>query len=181
MLSVPQANILPQFIDPRQLAKQGATLTGQIDPDLCSRLAEAVIKISEPIISSLVFHVEDSGRKAIHIKSSTTVLVSCHRCLDAMSLPLQCDTIIGIVWTEDEAGTLPKELDPWIVAEEGDIAELLEDELLLALPFVIYHDETACSVNLGSLSSEKELNEKIDSPKNPFEVLRELKDSIFDK
>jgi uncharacterized protein len=116
MLSVPQANILPQFIDPRQLAKQGATLTGQIDPDLCSRLAEAVIKISEPIISSLVFHVEDSGRKAIHIKSSTTVLVSCHRCLDAMSLPLQCDTIIGIVWTEDEAGTLPKELDPWIVA-----------------------------------------------------------------
>ena len=181
MLIASQANILPQFVDPRQLAKQGATLTGQIDPNLCSRLAEAVIEISEPITASLVFYVEDSGCKAIHVKSSTTVLVGCHRCLVAMSLPLQCDGIIGIVWTEDEANTLPKKLDSWLVAEEGDIAELLEDELLLALPFVTYHDESACSVNLGSLSSEKEFSEKIDSPKNPFEVLRELKDSIFDK
>ncbi|MFT7267284.1 MAG: hypothetical protein ACI9LL_000653 [Porticoccus sp.] len=175
MLAASQVNILPRFIDPRQLVKQGAILTGQIDPDLCSRLAEAVIEISEPITSSLAFHVEDSGRKAIHVKSSTTVLVSCHRCLDAMSLPLQCDAIIGIVWTEGEADTLPKELDSWVVAEEGDIVELLEDELLLALPFVIYHDESACSVNLGSLSSEKEFSEKIDPPKNPFEVLKELK------
>jgi|TARA_B110000503_G_scaffold88129_1_gene133660 uncharacterized protein len=181
MLSASQANILPQFVDPRQLVKQGATLTGQVNPDLCGRLAEAVIRISEPITSSLVFHVEDGGRKAVHVKSSTTVLVNCHRCLGAMSLPLQCDTIIGIVWTEDEANTLPKELDFWIVAEKGDIAELLEDELLLALPFVIYHDEDSCGVSLGSLSSEKTFNEKIDSSKNPFEVLRELKDSIFDK
>lgn len=102
-----------------------------------------------------------------------------------MPLQLECDTILGIVWTEEEACALPKELDPWIVTEdEGDIAQLIEDELLLALPFVIYHDEndTACKTLLnGSAFKRKPNNQEINSQESPFEALKVLKDKDFDK
>ena len=185
MLSPSQTNTLPQFVDPRRLVGKGATLNGHIDLVLCDRLAGAVMAISQPIVANLLFYIEDRGRKAVHVKSSAMVQVSCHRCLRTMPLQLECDTILGIVWTEEEASTLPKELDPWIVTEdEGDIAQLIEDELLLALPFVIYHDENdiACKTLVNSSASKREPNNKENNlQESPFEALKVLKDKDFDK
>lgn len=185
MLSFSQTNILPQFVDPRRLVGKGATLNGHIDLALCDRLAVAVTEICQPIAVNLLFYIEDCGRKAVHVKSSAIVQVGCHRCLRTMPLQLECDTILGIVWTEEEACALPKELDPWIVTEdEGDIAQLIEDELLLALPFVIYHDEsdTTCKTLLnGSAFKRKPNNQEINSQESPFEALKVLKDKDFDK
>lgn len=174
MLTPPQRSNLPQVVEPRRLVNQGVTLGGNIDPKLCVRFADAVIEISQPIEAELAFDVAEQGRKVVHIAASTTVLVACQRCLEPIELPLAIDTVLGIVWSEDEAKSLPKDLDPWVVEEEtGDIAALVEDELLLALPFVTYHPEDQCSVVL-SPSVEEGLNED-EGVENPFSILEQLK------
>ncbi|PCJ92036.1 MAG: nucleic acid-binding protein [Porticoccaceae bacterium] len=179
MLTPPQRNILPQVIEPRRLVNQGVVLTGEIAPELCKRLTESVLEISEPIVANLIFDKEERGRKVVHVNASTTIQVACHRCLEPMSLPLTCDTVLGIVWSEDQAKSLPRDLEPWVVEEEmGDIAALVEEELLLVLPFVIYHPEDQCSAATGYST-----NEDIDAGtprENPFSILEQLKNSGSD-
>lgn len=185
MLTPPQRNNLPQVIEPRRLVNQGVILTGKIDRNLCVRLADAVIEISEPIMADLNFDVADQGRKVVHVSATTTVLIACQRCLEPIALPLAIDTMLGIVWSEDQAKSLPKELEPWVVEEEaGDIAALVEDELLLALPFVTFHPEDQCSVashSADGFSTDESLDgegleDKSNAPaKNPFSILEQLK------
>ena len=116
------------------------------------------------------FYVEDQSRKVVRVKSSVTVKIICQRCLVAMPLCLECDTILCIVWTEDEASTLPKHLDPWVVEEDkGDAIQLVEDELLLALPFVAYHNEDKCNSLTSSSNTDADCldnNIKLDFKKN---------------
>jgi uncharacterized protein len=154
---------------------QGVTLTGNLDPKFCVRFADAVVEISEPIEVELVFDVADQGRKVVHITASTTVHIACQRCLEPITLPLAIDTVLGIVWSEDEAKSLPKDLDPWVVEEEtGDIAALVEDEFLLALPFVTYHPEEQCSVVLSPTIIEPIEDESL-GVDSPFSILEQLK------
>jgi len=177
-----QSKVLPRFIDPRRLSVHGKILNGHIDLNLCDRLKEAVAEISTPISSHLSFYIEDQSRKVVRVKSSVTVKIICQRCLVAMPLCLECDTILCIVWTEDEANTLPKHLDPWIVEEDkGDATQLVEDELLLALPFVAYHNKDKCN-SLASISytDADYLDNNIKFKRSPFEVLRGFKDNNFD-
>ena len=185
MLTPPKRNNLPQVIEPRRLVNQGVILTGKVDRDLCVRLADAVIEISEPIMADLNFDVADQGRKVVHVSATTTVLIACQRCLEPIALPLAIDTMLGIVWSEDQAKSLPKDIEPWVVEEEaGDIAALVEDELLLALPFVTFHPEDQCSVashSADGFSTDESLDgegleDKSNAPaKNPFSILEQLK------
>ena len=177
-----QSKALPQFIDPRRLSAHGKILNGHIDLNLCDRLQEAVVEISTPISSNLSFYVEDQSRKVVRVKSSVTVKIMCQRCLVAMPLCLECDTILCIVWTEDEANTLPKHLDPWIVEEDkGDAIQLVEDELLLALPFVAYHNEDKCNSLTSSSNTDADyLDNNIKLKRSPFAVLKGLKNNNFD-
>lgn len=179
MLTPPQRNVLPQVVEPRRLVNQGVTLVGEVAPDLCGRLTAAVLKISEPIMATLSFNTEERGRKVVHVNASTTIQIACHRCLEPMLLPLVCDTVLGIVWSEDQAKSLPRDLEPWIVEEEaGDIAALVEDELLLVLPFVIYHPEDQCSAT-PSYSTHEEIEESTPVD-NPFSILEQLRSSGSD-
>lgn len=172
MLTPPQRNILPQVIDPRRLVNQGVTLTGEINPDLCLRLAEAVVEISEPIMANLIFDTAEQGRKVVRGSASTTVLMACQRCLEPMKLSLAVEMALCIVWSEEKAKLLPRDLDPWIVEDEaGDITALVEDELLLALPFVMYHPEDQCNT-AASYSTGEGLGDVAEE--NPFGVLAQL-------
>ena len=167
MLTPPQRNVLPQVVEPRRLVNQGVTLVGEVAPDLCGRLTTAV------------FNTEERGRKVVHVNASTTIQIACHRCLEPMLLPLACDTVLGIVWSEDQAKSLPRDLEPWIVEEEaGDIAALVEYELLLVLPFVIYHPEDQCSAT-PSYSTHEEIEESTPVD-NPFSILEQLRSSGSD-
>ncbi len=175
---------LPQYVDPRRLSMQGKTLTGSVDVNLCRRVKEAVKEISSTIDVSLSFYLEEQGRKAVNIRASGSVKVICQRCLSSMPLKLECDTILCIVWSEEEADVLPKNLEAWIVPEnKGNLIDLVEDELLLALPFIAYHKKEECeplvaNILLSELSNKTE-ESNIES--NPFEALKILKGKITEK
>ena len=175
---------LPQYVDPRRLSMQGKTLTGSVDVNLCRRVKEAVKEISSTIDVSLSFYLEEQGRKAVNIRASGSVKVICQRCLSSMPLKLECDTILCIVWSEEEADVLPKNLEAWIVPEnKGNLIDLVEDELLLALPFIAYHKKEECEPLDTNILLSKSSNETkgVNTESNPFEALRILKGKIIEK
>jgi len=105
----------------------------------------------------------------------------CQRCLKPLPLPVDAQFSVAVVWSDEEASRLPKELEPYIVGEEPqDVRELVEDELIISVPYVSYHDEGQCvAEGYEKLADivEPELMAPVEAKENPFKVLEQLKDS----
>jgi uncharacterized protein len=98
----------------------------------------------------------------------------CQRCLENVKVPVKSDISLGIVWDEEGAEALPEYLDPWITGEGiADLYDMIEVEMLLSLPKVAYHEELCVDRQLFTSGKPVEVKK----PKNPFQVLEQLKSS----
>ncbi|MCP8898561.1 YceD family protein [Gilvimarinus xylanilyticus] len=174
MSQAPSNQSLPRRGDPRKYAQQGVELAGTVDLEELPRLKEVVEdKASFNVVLS--FGVDEDHKRVLEGTVEGEVALICQRCLDIVKKPLRGDIRLGIVWSEDQARALPRDLDPWIVGEgAADFYDIVEEELLLSLPAVAYHDH-ACvpSEHFVSEAPDAKADEK---PKqNPFQVLEQLK------
>lgn len=80
----------------------------------------------------------------------TAVEMICQRCMEPMLIPLVVDFRLGLVHSEAQALELPQGYEPLLIVEdEIAIAELVADELILALPLVALHKEVRQCEALG--------------------------------
>ncbi len=174
MSNAPSQQPLPRQIDPRKFAQQGVSLKGSIAFSALSRVANAVQGRDGEVAVDLVFAVDEQKTRTLTGTADARVNVICQRCLDVMDLGLHCRLNLAMVWDEEDARQLPRYMDPWIVGEgTADLYEVIEDELLLALPIVAYHDSGCVEPSLFSAGEPVEEGEKPEN--NPFQVLEQLK------
>lgn len=173
MLKGTSQDTLPRMVDPRKFAQQGISIDGVVAVAEMPRLLSALAGDSAEITAELEFCIAEEGRKTLRGKASSTVEVVCQRCLDSMPLELEVEFNLAVVWDEDQAVALPKYLDPWIHGEGvADLYSVIEEELLLDLPMVSYH-EVECVARERFQSGELvETPEPVD---NPFQMLKQLK------
>jgi len=91
--------------------------------------------------------------------------VRCQRCLGSMSLPIRSQSRVALVASEDEVDAVPPEFEV-ALAPEGRmrLADLVEEELLLALPGAPRHAEGQCPDDSG-----RNAPDEIDEPaRRPF-------------
>ena len=161
---------LPRLIDPRKLAGQGTRLQGSVPADEMPRLSRAVLEVAAVQVD-LTFSRDAEYRTVIEGNYRLDVSMTCQRCLQPVSEQIEGALQIGVVWDESKVADLPKSRDPWIVGEEsGDLYELLEDEFLLSLPIVPFHEESACSSSGRYSTGDHE-----ETRENPFSILAKLK------
>ncbi len=86
-------------------------------------------------------------------------------------------TVLAIVWSDDQARQLPRDLDPLIVdTQEVALREIVEEELMLALPPFSYHKAEECGEILAEYRGPTAAEEVPAAEKpNPFDVLAQLK------
>jgi len=160
---------LPQQIDVRRFAESGRHLESDILLQDCPRLNQAVKAGEGPISVVLDFERQTGNRPVIYGNILARVVLDCQRCLEPVSIDLQCEVSLGIVKDEAQAELLPDELDPLIAGDEVNLIELIEDELLLALPIVPVHEQ--CEPPATGEGHDTELPRR----ENPFAVLASLK------
>ncbi len=165
---------LPRQLNPRKFAYAGVEIEGSIDSATMTRLAEAVDSIGD-LSARLVFSIREDGKMTVTGTAKAGLVYQCQRCLQPMDeATVELDLLVALVRNEDEAKALPGTLEPWVVEEdEADVYALIEDELLLSLPVVSYHDEACVETSL--MSSGDELEEPETEKDNPFSVLSALK------
>lgn len=118
------------------------------------------------------------GQSALWLamRAQAGVWLTCQRCLQPFSLPLALDRRIRFVRGEVEAEALDAELEDDVLAisRSLDLRQLVEDELLLALPIVPRH-AGVCPQPLPVVVDD--LAEPADTPAraHPFAVLQGLK------
>ncbi|MCP4769373.1 MAG: hypothetical protein GY875_24330 [Gammaproteobacteria bacterium] len=103
-----------------------------------------------------------------HLQASLDL--ECQRCLKPIQTPMELDFRL-MIDASDEI-IRQSSLDT-LYSDDGyiDISEVIEDELILAVPLVAMHDDTACNDDWPHTDSQSEAAVK----ENPFAVLQQLK------
>ncbi len=88
---------------------------------------------------------------------------------------------LGLVVSDEEARQLPEGMEPLLVTESPmPLSEIVEDELILALPLIPMHSPDACKgvepLRRSRVIAESD-QERAD---NPFAVLESLKSTTKD-
>lgn len=166
---------LPRQGDPRKYAQQGVEISGYVELRQLPRVLAEVTDENARFAVVLSFNIDDEYKRVVHGSIEGEVGLTCQRCLETVQVPLACVVNLGIVWDEDQAKALPRERDPWIAAEgPAELYDIVEEELLLSLPAVAYHDH-ACVASEHFVSEAPEINVQEQPKQNPFQVLEQLK------
>jgi len=83
----------------------------------------------------------EDGRVLLHLRAGAAVQLVCQRCLQPVAVPLQVHTMLRFVRDESMAEKLDEDSEEDVLALSAtlDLHELVEDELILALPVVPRH------------------------------------------
>ncbi|MBT5387358.1 MAG: hypothetical protein HOJ99_09330 [Porticoccaceae bacterium] len=165
---------LPTQIDPRKLALQGNLLEGLVNAADLPRLASSVTSICGPLEARVQFELDESKAKVVRGSANVPVEAVCQRCLDPVEIQVQAEFAVQVIWSEEHLNRVAANYEPWLVVDKmANLNELLEDEILLALPLVNYHDSGQCTGDTFVAEVEPNGDEVVAD--NPFNVLQQLK------
>lgn len=167
---------LPARVEPYRLAAQGETLEGLVALAELKRLAaEAGPQEGEARVR-LRFEHDAQGRRIIEGRLKATLQLPCRRCLQLMEQRVGSEFLLGMATSDRLAAELPSTHEPLLV-EDGqlDLLAVVEDELILSLPQVVYHAEADCAVSRDQLSSGASADVSDEPSESPFDVLKHLK------
>ncbi|REL27191.1 23S rRNA accumulation protein YceD [Thalassotalea euphylliae] len=165
---------LPVTIDPYKSAQRRLECSGIFQLTEMNRLIDSCENTAEEIDVSFQFDVDELGLVVISGKGSASVGLICQRCNDELAHTLEIDFQFSPVKNAEGAADLPSYYDAIELDENGEVnlRELVEDELLLAIPLIPRHELDDCKGEADTTWGE--LPEELDKP-NPFDVLKQLK------
>ena len=168
----------PLHLDVAALAKAGARLDGHWPMAALARIAASAAAGAE-LTAAVQWSARGESRAVrgeapqvwLHLSATAELPLECQRCLEPVVTALEVERSFRFVHGEESAAALDADSEDDVLAltRSLDLRELLEDELLLALPIVPRHD--VCPEPLA-VAADVELS---DERPNPFAALAALK------
>lgn len=130
------------LIDPLRFADESRRKTGTLPLSAFSRLTDGLVERAGEVTFLLEGSRDKEGKRLLALSASTTLTLVCQRCLETMRYPL---SISNQLWLVPSGYAIPQEeleidhLDAIEVEAQLDVVQLLEEELLLALPMAPRH------------------------------------------
>jgi uncharacterized protein len=163
---------LPEFIDPILYAEQRRETVGRMPVKGLLRLTELLENNSGDIAVDFAF--EKKGRIAtVQGTIKAELALVCQNCLKRLDWTIDIPVNLGVVTSTEQADRLAEEFDPlWLEDDRLALKDIVEDEILLALPDFPKH-QNQC------LASKKEqpVPEEATRSDNPFSILAQLKNT----
>ncbi len=171
----------PCRLDVAAFAKEAGELHGRWPLQQFDRVvdASAARDSGAPVTEELAWRVRGERRTLqggehqtwLHLSALGEVPMQCQRCLRPVVVEVQVERSFLFVHGEDAAAQLDNDIEEDVlpITRALDLRELVEDEVLLALPIVPRHE--VCPTPLVASASETPLD---DAP-SPFAALAVLK------
>ncbi len=166
---------LPISVDPVRAAQKHLELEARIPKELLSRLAESTISIQSDIDTVFSFDIDKQKLRIFHGKASVAVELICQRCNAPMIYQCEAEFTYCPVHNQEQENNLPDAYESIYYDENGEVNlhQVVEDELILALPQIAKHAIEECQQSEFELTFG-EIDEEEQRP-NPFEALAKLK------
>ena len=173
-------SLLPDYADPRRLCALGKAYEGVIPLAELPRLAPLLTSTEGEAAFALVFGKDAQQHSTVEVKISARLALQCQRCLGEMVEYVDTVSRLAVVEGLDEAERLPDDLDPLLVEDDRiALRNLLEDELILAIPTAPAHRAEDCRVDLQTINRADEsapnATAEVIRSENPFAALAALK------
>lgn len=168
------------LVDTHELTRLGQTVDGQVLLSHFKRLgSDLPPQGSKQACWSVRGQIDRVGQQTLEVSVSASVTVTCQRCMKAMECPVASSSTLHIVQSEAELDALEDQQDadpddwiePVLASNKLNALELVEDELILGLPYVPMHD--ACSHDALASQHPDDADGHLDP--SPFAVLTQLK------
>lgn len=165
---------IPQCLDPFKYIGTGLELAGNIALERFSRLDGLLANQKGNVKVLLRFFRDEQKIAVISGTVETQVALVCQRCTELDKVLIASEFRFALLRNEEGIRNLPESYEPIVLEEpELDIYELIEEELILSLPIVYYHEEGSCSEVLKNVLGDA--NVKAEEKPNPFSILEKLK------
>jgi uncharacterized protein len=172
---------LPARLDPWQAVSREAVFAGSLALVDLPRLREALI--SEALDAAacadfeIAFRRDEGGRAVVLGRVRATLPLQCQRCLGVVEHSVDAAMNLMLLQGPDLNADLPEPYEPLPVIDGWVVpADLIEDELLLALPQIPMHRVGACrAAELDQGPPAASAAEVEPGRRNPFAVLAGLK------
>lgn len=162
----------PLVINNIDFARKALEVHDRIAVSQFSRARDLLSSTDSELDYRLAGSVNNEGQPTLRLRVQGELQLQCQRCLDPLAFKLDIDSTF-IVAADEAAIPATAEDDEvftdedYIIADtQMQVLDLLEDEVLLALPYTPKHDETQCGAS-GMLNELKK--------PSPFAVLQGLK------
>jgi uncharacterized protein len=106
------------------------------------------------------------GKPCLRILASGELRLVCQRCLGPLPHPVAIEVELQLAQSAREVEQAEDDVDRVLASRAMSVAQLVEDEVLLALPMVPRHDQCSAATSAGQ-------QERI----SPFSALKALKRS----
>jgi uncharacterized protein len=140
----------PGRFDPFRLARERAVVGGSVDPRRFARMADVLADGPASVDWRIEGIADASGRPALRIELTGAVMLTCQRCLADFAWPIDQRTEALLAHDERETAALDADSGSEVVQASGPVDPLMlvEDELVLALPFAPRHPDGDCDSTL---------------------------------
>jgi len=155
-----------------EFARKALEIHDRIAVSQFSRLRGLLSPAEDVLDYRLAGGTNAEGKPVLHLQVQGELELLCQRCLEPFRFNLEIDSVFVVVADEaeipliDEDDEALSDQDYLVADERMSVFNLIEDEILLALPYAPKHDEAQCSAS----SALHELKKS-----SPFAVLQGLK------
>ena len=136
--------------DSLKLVQDRRALFGTVQIAALSRLSESLLDNTGTLNYQVQGAVDLQDRPLLELQVSGTVQLQCQRCLEGFEHKVHVETAVRLVAPvvlDREYDDDPDALDCVATSVAFDLAELIEDEVLLALPAYPRHEAERCRVS----------------------------------
>ena len=164
-----------QRVDVDVLADEGACFERCYPIGRFARLADPVSDMRGEAVAQFDFMRVGEGIPACRVELEAVVTLTCQRCLEAYEQPVHSAVKLAFVVSEEEAGQVPEGYEA-VPAPNArvDLAEVVEDELLLSLPVVALHGEGTQCAGSARQAEEEGREDRSAETHRPFAQLQDL-------
>ena len=133
-------------IDGFEFASAGATQQGVLPLSGFERLRDLLASDEGEVAYELKGVRDERGRPSLRLRVQGTLQLRCQRCLAPLAFAVSADELLVLAATQAEIDADPGDVespDRVLAAKDMAVAELVEDELILVLPYAPRHRECA--------------------------------------
>ena len=132
------------------------------------RLRDVLVSDVGEVMYALQGVRDGRGRPSLHLRVDGTISLRCQRCLGALTHEVQAEQLLVLASSQEEIDAEPATVDQpdrVVAGKEMLVRDLVEDELILALPYAPRHEDCEPRHEGIDAPSERAMN-------SPFAGLR---------
>jgi len=133
----PMSLALPERVDASRMVQARRSFQGTLPLASLGRLRASLAATDGVAVYDLEFGRDELGIAYLAVHVETELPLTCQRTLEVYRQPVRLDQRLGLVEDEREEAALPAGYEPLLIADgQVNLADVIEDELILALPVV---------------------------------------------